>query len=286
MTNAMDKAVAFAKSKIGCGYIYGATGWVCTPSRRAQQAAQYPEQYDNIMGVGAKWDGKECYDCAQLTRKAVEAAGGFLPSGANSQWKGDYWLEKGDIGDLPYDTPCFVYRRNANGVAQHTGLYIGDGWVIEARGTREGIIRSRLEDYPWTDYAVHTVTATLSVGHEDMTLPYWCVVKTKTGGGISIWATSAKAVRVAAVPEGARVLVTGKVAADGFVAAEYGGGKGVADAQYLRPVVEQPESTGPAYIVEITGYRDGVLSGEQAMNIVDDMMSAGYVVAARVVGVG
>ncbi len=66
----MKRIAEFAASKLGCGYVYGATGWICSKARREQQAQQYPDQAGNILGVCAKWDGVQCYDCAQLTRRA------------------------------------------------------------------------------------------------------------------------------------------------------------------------------------------------------------------------
>lgn len=70
------QAVAdYALSKVGRGYIFGATGWVCSPARRRQQAAQYPQHAARILGIGARWDGIQCFDCAQLTRFSVDAAG-------------------------------------------------------------------------------------------------------------------------------------------------------------------------------------------------------------------
>ena len=42
MTKA-DEAKAWALAHVGCPYIYGATGGICTPSYREARAAQYPE---------------------------------------------------------------------------------------------------------------------------------------------------------------------------------------------------------------------------------------------------
>ena len=80
-----SKIVEFAISKIGCGYIYGATGWICTQKIRLEQAAQYPAYADVILGTGAKWDGLQCFDCAQLVRRALEQISIKPPSGATSQ---------------------------------------------------------------------------------------------------------------------------------------------------------------------------------------------------------
>lgn len=31
----------------------------------------------------------------------------------------------------------------------HIGVYVGDGWVIEARGTEYGVVKSKLSTQPW-----------------------------------------------------------------------------------------------------------------------------------------
>lgn len=56
-----SQSAAFARSKIGQGYIYGAKGQTCTSSFRRQQAQQYPDQAQNILVTGAKWDGERFY---------------------------------------------------------------------------------------------------------------------------------------------------------------------------------------------------------------------------------
>lgn len=152
LTKTEQKIRDLALSKLGCGYIYGATGWVCTPARRQQQATKYPQYTDNILGIGKKWDGKVCYDCAQLTKAAATAGNITLPSGATSQWNSNVWKKKGIIAEMP-ERICFVFRQSGTSM-QHTGLYIGDGEVVEARGTDRGVIISAFSSYPWTHYAL------------------------------------------------------------------------------------------------------------------------------------
>lgn len=60
-----------------------------------------------------------------------------MPSGATSQWNKAEWAEKGTIDTLP-DKLCVVYRRSGSKM-QHTGLYMGDGTVIDARQTKDGV---------------------------------------------------------------------------------------------------------------------------------------------------
>lgn len=150
----LNEIAAFALSKVGCGYVYGATGWVCSLARRQQQAAQYPEYADAILGVCAKWDGKQCFDCAQLTRFAAQAGGGSLPSGATSQWRSaEAWESKGEIAAMPDIPGLMLYRRNGS-LMQHTGVYVGDGMVVDARGSSQGVIHTAFSSYPWTHWAI------------------------------------------------------------------------------------------------------------------------------------
>lgn len=149
------KVVEKALSLVGQGYIYGAKGQTCSPVFRQQQAAQYPDQADNILGTGAKWDGKPVWDCAQLTRACAKEGGVTLVSGATSQWKKTMWDEYGSIGTLPAGETVFLYRRqekNAD-VMQHTGVALGDGTCVHARGTAYGVVRQQVDEYPWTHWA-------------------------------------------------------------------------------------------------------------------------------------
>ena len=142
-----------ALSLVGCGYIYGATGWVCTQARADQQAAQYPQYAESIRKYAPKWMGKRCYDCAQLTKAVAKAAGFALPSGATSQWNKFAWAEKGTMDSLPMDKVVFLYRESG-GKMQHTGVYLGDGTFVDARGHQYGVLHSQISSYKWTHWAM------------------------------------------------------------------------------------------------------------------------------------
>lgn len=161
MTEQQIAAITRAKSLVGDGYIYGATGWVCSLERRQAQAKQYPQYADTILGVGAKWDGKPCWDCAQLTKTIAKAAGVTLPSGATSQWSKTSWRKTGTIDTLPKE-PSFLYRRSS-GAMQHTGFSFGDGTFIHAKGTAYGVLEQGMGEYAWTHWATPWATA----GEED-----------------------------------------------------------------------------------------------------------------------
>lgn len=149
-------AIEKALSLVGQGYIYGAKGQTCSLAFRQQQAEQYPEQADNILGTGAKWDGKPVWDCAQLTRAVAKASGVSMVSGATSQWEKTDWAERGEISTIPEGKTVLVYRRKKGDdrVMQHTGVALGDGTCVHARGTAYGVVHQKMSEHAWTHWAI------------------------------------------------------------------------------------------------------------------------------------
>lgn len=167
MTTNKGQVIAdYAISKLGCAYIYGGYGEkLCRPAFRRERANAYPAQHNNIYTnclvlkgkqsecAGCKWDGKQAYDCAQLTRYSCKAAGTELVSGANSQWKKVAWDKKGKIDTLPDVPGVILYHENASGTMTHTGVYIGGGYAVEARGAKYGVVKTAVKDRTWTHWA-------------------------------------------------------------------------------------------------------------------------------------
>lgn len=156
MNENVKRSIEKALSLVGQGYIYGAKGQICSPAFRQQQAEQYPDQAERILGDGARWDGVPVWDCAQLTRAVAKESGVSLVSGATSQWNKTDWAERGTIDTMPEGEPMFLYRRQngSSTVMQHTGVAIGDGTCVHARGAAYGVVRQNMADYPWTHWAV------------------------------------------------------------------------------------------------------------------------------------
>ena len=142
-----------ALSLVGCGYVYGATGWICTQARLNQQARQYPLYAPMILRYGPKWIGRRCFDCAQLTREAAGAVGFRLPSGSSSQWRdAQAWKERGAIDALPDEPGLFLFTQKL-GRMTHTGVSVGGGWEVDARGHAYGVVRRQIEDTSFTHWA-------------------------------------------------------------------------------------------------------------------------------------
>lgn len=270
----MRRIAEFAASKLGCGYVYGATGWICSKARREQQAQQYPEYAENILGVCAKWDGLQCYDCAQLTRYAAKAAGVALPSGATSQWRSSVWERKGEIAALPEEPGILLYRQSGDKM-QHTGVYVGDGYVVEARGSSQGVIRSALASYPWTHWAKVKIEEGAGGGMETE-LYKATVTKIPGAKGETVNLRDAPGGdRIDRVPFGAVLPVYEEQ--DGWLCVGYNGASGWMDGSFLVRVGE-PEA-------DEEGNDDGSLNDDETIPVSRAKLEAIYAAVGELLGV-
>lgn len=218
----MNRTAEKALSLVGQGYLYGAKGQICSPAFRKQQAAQYPDQADNILGTGAKWDGMPVWDCAQLTRAAAKAADVELVSGATSQWNKTAWARRGAIDNLPEGETVFVYRQ-ANGKMQHTGVAIGDGSCVHARGTAYGVVRQRMDEYAWTHWASPWAATPETIAVAE--------VQAQTGSTVNVRDEPGGSV-VARLPVGTLVEITAQCA--GWSAVRHAGGIAYMQSAFLK----------------------------------------------------
>lgn len=167
----MDPAplLRFLEQAVGGPYVYGGTGRPCTPAYRRERMAQYPAQASAIRANCPQLSGRHscdcckhrhrpCYDCAQLTRAALGTLGLKMPSGASSQWKArEVWAWQGPISALAHSHVCLLFRRdslkNPAYPMAHVGVSLGQGFAVDARNHRLGVVRSKITAYPWTHMA-------------------------------------------------------------------------------------------------------------------------------------
>jgi len=142
--------IGFAKSKEGCGYALGTQGDKLTKTKYKELKKIYKGEFKDET---RQWLNKECYDCSGLVMVAYGKVGVKLPRNANDQWLYADWKKKGDIKDLPKDKVCILYQKGKDKMI-HTGIYIGNGIVIEAGGAKRGVLETSLEDGHWTNYAI------------------------------------------------------------------------------------------------------------------------------------
>ena len=130
------------------GYIYGEAG------RKWTQALQNAATRDMTKEFGQKWVGHYVADCSGLFSWAFKELGGYMYHGSNTMYK-QYCVSKGQLTggkrtdgqELKPGTAIFTGTDANHG---HVGLYIGNGWVIEAQGTKAGVVKTKVTLSKWT----------------------------------------------------------------------------------------------------------------------------------------
>lgn len=238
-------------SRVGNPYLMGGTGQPCTVSYRKARAAQYPGSAAKIkancpwmMGKantckGCRYfddstgQGKRAYDCAQLTRWAMDAIGIKMVSGATSQWQKTPWAALGEMGTLPEGKMVILYRQDSKNVMGHTGIALGDGSCIHAKGHDYGVVREGIEAYGrWTHWGI-------PIGlYEDIP---------KAAGKSEVYEVTDKKVALrqgmstaSPLVDNIRIstgtLVEGVSAGSDWIQVTYKGKQGYMMAEFLRPV--------------------------------------------------
>lgn len=139
----------------GWGYVWGTFGNVLTEEAFAAKLNQYPEGVGNYADfIRANWLGRRTVDCAGLiksycwydeeTQTITYAANGMLDLSANQFYYTA--AESGPIGTIPEIPGLAVWHDG------HIGVYIGGGEVIEAMGTRYGVVKTQLAGRGWTHW--------------------------------------------------------------------------------------------------------------------------------------
>lgn len=146
--------VAYVKqaAEKGWGYVYGTYGTVLTDSLLAQKEQQFP---DNILPYKAfieeNWMGRRTADCVGLIKGYAwyDPATSSFTIGTNGMpdvsADGMYTAAatEGTMDTMP-DVPGIAVWQIG-----HIGVYIGDGKVVEAKGTMYGVVTSELSQGSW-----------------------------------------------------------------------------------------------------------------------------------------
>ncbi len=126
------------------GYVYGTFGTVLTEPLLQQKLKQYPSKvkiYESF--IRENWMNKRIVDCVGLIKSFLWWNDGNIKYNLSEDKSanGTYNLakEKGPIPTIPEMPGICVWKDG------HIGVYIGNGKVIEARGTKQGVIQSPLK---------------------------------------------------------------------------------------------------------------------------------------------
>ena len=141
--------VAYAEAQLGRPYWYGTFGQAASKSLYNEKKCQYPNSY--------KWDyaneEEKVHDCVGLIKGYLwcDSPNDIIPAYNEAQDVSANQMRErctatGDISTMPEEPGVLVFM---NG---HVGVYIGDGEVIEARGRRYGVVKTKLDARPWKNW--------------------------------------------------------------------------------------------------------------------------------------
>ena len=152
MKNSNADLVRFCIGKVGVPYVMGTNGRVLTKAVLNDLTRRNPGKWFTASRLQAvrSWVGKRTTDCHGLIEW-------FVPELAGGKWTYDVTADgafnsatvKGSIGSIP-ELPGICVRYKG-----HVGVYIGGGYVVEARGFDYGVCISALKKCPWTHWYKH-----------------------------------------------------------------------------------------------------------------------------------
>ena len=139
----------------GWGYVWGTFGSVLTEGLFQAKLDQYPDGVGNYEEfIRNNWVGKRTTDCCGLSKgygwldpetMSIDYGTNGMPDlGANQMYYNA--SESGTIDTIPEIPGLAVWHDG------HIGVYIGNGYVIEAMGTKYGVVKTQLEGRGWTHW--------------------------------------------------------------------------------------------------------------------------------------
>ena len=137
------------------GYVWGTFGHVLTESLFEAKLAQYPDALASSADfIRQTWVGGRTTDCVGLikgygwldaeTEEIVYNTNDMPDISANEMYHAA--SVSGTIDTIP-ETPGLAVWHDG-----HIGVYIGNGEVVEAMGTRYGVVKTKLEGGRWTHW--------------------------------------------------------------------------------------------------------------------------------------
>ena len=137
------------------GYVWGTYGDVLTEAVLNGKVSQYPDEVGGKEEyIRTHWLGGRTADCIGLikgygwlnadTMEIEYGTNGMPDIGANQMYYNA--TRKGTIDTIPEVPGLAVWKSG------HIGVYIGDGQVIEAMGTKYGVVKTQLQGRGWTHW--------------------------------------------------------------------------------------------------------------------------------------
>ena len=150
MENTNTDLARFCVDKLGVPYVMGTNGRVLKKTALDDLVRRDPGGWFTAARLPAvrSWVGKATTDCHGLVEWFVrEQSGAVYDTTADAAFAAA--TVKGGIGGIP-ELPGVCVRYKG-----HIGVYIGGGYVVEARGFDYGVCITPLRGRPWTHWYKH-----------------------------------------------------------------------------------------------------------------------------------
>lgn len=139
----------------GWGYVWGTYGNVLSPSLFDYKLQQYPDGVGKYADfIRNNWLNRRTADCVGLIKgygwldvNSLEikyGTNGMPDYGANQMYQSA--TESGTMDTMPDIVGLAVWKQG------HIGVYIGNGYVIEAMGTKYGVVKTELAKRSWSGW--------------------------------------------------------------------------------------------------------------------------------------
>lgn len=139
----------------GWGYVWGTYGCVLTESLLQYKLEQYPDIGASEAFIREHWLGRRTTDCVGLLKGYGWLNPDTLTIEYNTNGMPDYnaddmfasaaehGTQYGSMDSMPDIVGLGLWKKG------HWGVYVGDGYAIEAMGTKYGVVRTKVEGRGW-----------------------------------------------------------------------------------------------------------------------------------------
>lgn len=141
--------VEYVLAQLGKPYWYGTFGQIANAGLLAEKRQQYPERY--TAGDFTAQFGQKVHDCVGLIKGYLwcDTPDGepIYKASQDVAVSGLFMTcpENGSIDTMPDIPGVCVFMRDMS----HVGVYVGDGYVVEATGHARGVVKTKLAGRGW-----------------------------------------------------------------------------------------------------------------------------------------
>ena len=214
------------------------------------KASYQVEKFETM--VTQKWSyvaggaSEKAVDCSGAFSYWYKQAGGYMYHGSNTMWR-KYSVTKGKIGEIDLCPGMAVYkwRNDGNEPAQykndgignfyHVGQYIGNGKVVEAKGTKYGVVYSCISEWSHTSRLKDTIydISEDNSNHQTSSISFPIQGYVKTAGGkLRVRDYPVDGNVLGQLTNGSSITITGE--SNGWYMLNYNGNTGYVSGDYVK----------------------------------------------------